>query len=136
MNAINVIAPYKHNGLWVFDDPRAGLVQEPFVAGADTWIDRVVADIPHADKGFALIFSGTPFPGHQYQLDWQREEIGGNWYCSAELDLEGWLCPALFRYFSEAPKHLYVKIRPGNVGADFVHRLDGSSEPPRHNGTR
>jgi hypothetical protein len=51
MNAINVIAPYKHNGQWVFDDSRVGLSQEPFVAGADTWIDRVVADIPNAAQG-------------------------------------------------------------------------------------
>jgi hypothetical protein len=36
MNAINVIAPYKWHGMWVFDDPRVGLVQEPSVAGADT----------------------------------------------------------------------------------------------------
>jgi hypothetical protein len=42
MNAINVIAPYKHHGMWVFNDSRVGLVQEPFVAGADTVIDRVV----------------------------------------------------------------------------------------------
>ena len=41
MNALNVISPYKHLGVWVFDDPRVGLVQEPFVAGADTMIDRV-----------------------------------------------------------------------------------------------
>jgi len=33
MNAINVISPYKHHGMWVFDDPRVGLVQEPFVSG-------------------------------------------------------------------------------------------------------
>jgi hypothetical protein len=46
MNAINVIAPYKHLGMWVFDDPRVGLSQEPFVSGADAMIDRVVADIP------------------------------------------------------------------------------------------
>ena len=59
MNAINVISPYKHHGMWVFDDPRVGLVQEPFVAGADTWIDRVVADIPDAEQGFTLIFSST-----------------------------------------------------------------------------
>jgi hypothetical protein len=44
MNAINVISPYKDHGMWVFDDARVGLVQEPFVSGADTWIDRVVAD--------------------------------------------------------------------------------------------
>jgi len=41
MNEINVIVPYKYQGMWVFDDSRVGLVQEPFVAGADTWIDRV-----------------------------------------------------------------------------------------------
>jgi hypothetical protein len=63
MNEINVISPYKHLGMWVFDDARVGLNQEPFVAGADTWIDRVVADIPNADRGFALIFSCAAFSG-------------------------------------------------------------------------
>ena len=77
MNAITVIAPYKHHGMWVFDDPREGLVQEPFMAGADTMIDRVVADIPDAEHGFTLIFSSTPFPGHQYCLDGRRAEGGG-----------------------------------------------------------
>jgi hypothetical protein len=57
MNTINVILPYKRHGMWVFDDARVGLVQEPFVSGADTWIDRVVADIPNAENGFTLIFS-------------------------------------------------------------------------------
>ena len=38
MNAINVISPYKYHGMWVFDDSRVGLMQEPFVAGADTMI--------------------------------------------------------------------------------------------------
>ena len=40
-------------------------------------IDRVVADIPDAVHGFTLIFSGTPFPGHQYRLDCRRGERGG-----------------------------------------------------------
>ena len=60
LNAINVIAPYKHLGMWVFDDPRVGLNQEPFVAGADAMIDRVVADIPNAEHGFTLIFAASP----------------------------------------------------------------------------
>jgi hypothetical protein len=112
MNAINIINPYKHFGMWVFDDPRVGLVQEPFVAGADIMIDRVVADIPNAERGFTLIFSGTPFPGHQYRLDWLRaEDDGGNWYYSEEFGMEGWLCPALFKYFEQAPKHLYVQTK-------------------------
>jgi len=111
MNAINVISPYKYHGMWVFDDPRVGLVQEPFVAGADTMIDRVVADIPDAEKAFTLIFSAIPFPGHQFRLNWQREDGGGHWYRSEELDMEGWLCPALFLYFAEAPKQLYVQVK-------------------------
>ena len=82
MNEIYVISPYKHDGTWVFDDARVGLLQEPFVAGADTWIDRVVADIPNAEKGFTLI----SFPGHQYRLDWRRVEADGNWYYSADVE--------------------------------------------------
>jgi hypothetical protein len=50
MNAINVISPYRHNGMRVFDDPRVELVQEPFVAGPDNMIDRVVVDIPDAER--------------------------------------------------------------------------------------
>jgi len=111
MNTINVIAPYKRHGMWVFDDPRVGLVEEPFVAGADTMIDRVVADIHEAAGGFVLIFSSTPFPGHQHRLDWRGLEGGGNWYHSDQLKMEGWLCPALLRYFSEAPKQLYVHVK-------------------------
>ena len=45
----------------------------------------MVADIPDAERGFTLIFSGAPLPGHQYRLDWQREESGGNWYYTADL---------------------------------------------------
>jgi hypothetical protein len=111
MNQINVIAPYKHLGMWVFDDPRVGLIQEPFVSGADTMIDRAVAHIPGAEDGFIMIFSTSPFPGHQFQLEWRRGDGSGNWYYSRELDLEGWLCPALFRYFVEAPRNIYVQVK-------------------------
>jgi hypothetical protein len=111
MNAINIIAPYKYLGMWVFDDARVGLVQEPFVSGADTMIDRVVATIPGADQGFIMMFSSVPFPGHQFRLDWRRNDGSGNWYYAPDLELEGWLCPALLRYFSEAPKTIYVQVK-------------------------
>jgi len=109
MNSINVIAPYKYLDMWVFDDPRVGLSQEPFVSGADSMIDRVVADIPN--EGFVLVFSGTEFPGYQLRLDWRRHEGNGNWYFSYKLDMEAWLCPALLKYFAEAPKELYVQVK-------------------------
>ena len=112
MNSIGVISPYKYEGMWVFDDPAVGLLREPFVSGIDTMIDRLVAAIPAADRGFRLLFSATPFPGDTVRLEWRREEFGGNWYFCPKLDLEGWLCPALFRYFDTAPPELYARVEP------------------------
>jgi hypothetical protein len=109
MNSLGVIFPYKYEGMWVFDDPAVGLMREPFVAGADLIIDRLVASIPDAAKGFRLIFSGSPFPGHMIRLEWRREEYDGNWYFCPEFAMEGWLCPALFKYFDEAPRELYAR---------------------------
>ena len=109
MNAISVLYPYKHEGLWVFDDPEVGLRREPFVSGIDTMIDRLVEAIPNATNGFRLFFSPTPFPGFKVHLEWRRPEYGGNWYYCPELSLEGWLCPALFKYFTEAPRELFAK---------------------------
>jgi len=110
MNAIMAIHPYRHRGLWVFDDPAVGLRAEPFVSGADAIIDRMVQHIPEAEWGFTILFSSAPFPGHVLAVEWRREEYGGHWYYAPALDMEGWLCPALFRYFDEAPKVLYAQF--------------------------
>ncbi len=109
MNSLGVIFPYKYKGMLVFDDPAVGLVREPFVAGADVIIDRLSAGIPDAATGFRLIFSAAPFPGHMIRLERRREEYGGNWYFCPEFGIEGWLCPALFKYFDEAPPELYAR---------------------------
>jgi hypothetical protein len=112
MNSLFVIHPYKQAGVWAFDDPEVGLVREPFVAGADVIIDHMVAEIPHAEAGVTIIFSTAPFPGSQHEFHWRREESGGNWYFSPQYELEGWLCPALFKYFERAPAELYVQVKP------------------------
>ncbi len=64
MNAIMAIYPYKDSGLWVFDDERVGLDKEPFIAGADTLIDRALEAKGIADggNGFRLLFSAGQFP--------------------------------------------------------------------------
>jgi len=108
-NAIMIIAPYRHQGTWVFDDSSAGLVKEPFVAGVPEMIDVLVQDIPDADKGFRLLFSAKPFAGHQKKLTWLRGDSGGNYYAMDDPPMEGWICPAKFKYYAKAPKHLYVK---------------------------
>jgi hypothetical protein len=116
-NAMMIITPYRSGGTWVFDDPNAGLVAEPFVSGAPAMIDQVieVAGIEPSDArrdGVRLLFSANPFPGYQKEALRVREDFGGNWYRFEEPDLEGWLCPAMFHYFDEAPERLYVRAEP------------------------
>ncbi len=111
-NSIMVIKPYRHHGTWVFDDLRAGLVKEPFVAGVPEMIDFLVQDIPDSESGFRMLFSARPFPGYQQELSWIREESGGNFYRLEEPPMEGWICPALFQYFEKAPAKLFVKAEP------------------------
>jgi hypothetical protein len=112
VNALMVIAPYKYQGTWVFDDPAVGLSREPFIAGIDTMIDKAVANIWNAEAGFRAIFSASPFPGADFKLEWRRAESGGNWYYSDQFQMEGWLCPALLKYFPTAPPQIYVKVEP------------------------
>jgi hypothetical protein len=75
-------------------------------------IDHLVRDIPGATNGFRMLFSTQAFPGYQQKLTWVRPEGAGNIYRSEHPPMEGWLCPALFRYYREAPKELYVKAEP------------------------
>ena len=118
-NAINVIKPYKWNGMWVFDDDRVGLDKEPFVAGADTMIDAAIAmkGIQNAHQGFVLVFSEYPFPDADMEINWLREESSGNvykWEFEEEGEprvMEGWLCPALNLYYPDAPETLYLQLR-------------------------
>jgi hypothetical protein len=112
MNSLSAIAPYKYEGFWVFDDPAVGLQREPFVSGADEILDILTAEIPDAASGFRLLFSPEPFPGYVARFVWAREEYGGNWYSWPERQKEGWLCPALFKYFESAPQEIYVKVSP------------------------
>jgi hypothetical protein len=115
MNSVLVIHPYKYEGVWVFDDPKVGLVQEPFIAGADVILDRMTENIPNAAAGVTVLFSAEPFPGAEFELLLRREESGGNWYFSPSFGLEGWLCPALFKYFESAPKRIYAQVKPKAV---------------------
>ncbi len=108
-NAMMVIFPYLCEDIWVFDDDRVGLVREPFVSGVPEIISVLVKDIPNAEKGFKLLFSANPFPGYQAELVWIKEEYGGNWYRWKKHNLEGWLCPAMFKYFGATPDKIYCK---------------------------
>jgi hypothetical protein len=113
-NSLLIIAPYRYQGTWVFDDESVGLSREPFVSGMPEMIDVLVKDIPNADSGFRLLFSSQPFPGHQKKLTWLRGGSQGNYYELEDPKMEGWICPALFKYYTTAPRELYVKAEPIN----------------------
>ena len=105
MNAIGVIAPYKYEGQWVFDDPAVGLVREPFVSGIDKMIDKLVAPIADASKGFRLLFSSVPFPGYTVKLEWRREEYGGTWIIHRCTN-GGLAVPGLVQIFRFSPSRV------------------------------
>src|SRR6476620_6030226 len=125
------------NACWVFDDERTGLKEEAFVLGMSEIITKVVEAkaIPNAAKGFILTFDLVPF-GQDVELSWlphdeARQSLGwrptdfpdlGNWYKGNVFGQEmlGWLCPALFLYFSEAPKNIYAKAERLPAGVDPI----------------
>lgn len=110
MNSMQVIVPYKYNNLWVFDDSMKGLERELFVGGTDEIIDVITHDIPHAEDGFYMIFSDTEFPNYHYKFELTGALGSGNTYAHETLG-EGWLCPALLKYFAAPPANLYVQVK-------------------------
>jgi len=122
MNQINTILPYRSMGGWAFDDDAVGLEREPFVAGADKAIDKIVEHLGIKTDKIKMTFSKDKFPGHHVKLDnlvldptppW---EGGGQFYSINDdnFSLDLWLCPALLKYFDIAPDEIYVKVEEYN----------------------
>lgn len=111
-NSILIMTPYWFNGTWVFDDPGVGLRREPFVAGVPEMIDELAKDIPNAKEGFRLLVSANRFPGVQKTLTWIRGDSLGNYYRLNDPPMEGWICPALFKYYKTPPKAIHVRAEP------------------------
>jgi hypothetical protein len=117
MNVINVINPYKWNGMWVFDDPAKGLDKEPLVCGADTMMDILAGE----NESAMVVFSSVEFPDHHFYIDWAapgnpmepNSRDDGDWYIAPEFhNHRMWLCPALLKYFDNPPSRIYVKSSP------------------------
>ena len=129
------IYPYLLGKSWVFDHEPSGLKSEAFDMGMSEMISRLIEskDIPNAAHGFTMEFSDEPFDCHDVELEWLRGEeppISGNWYrgsISGQI-MEGWLCPALFCFFTTAPKRLYVGIDQLAPGVDPIWHI--SPEDP------
>lgn len=130
MNTRLELYPYMTRGCWVFDDERAGLKEEAFVSGMTEIISKVVEHhgIPRASSGFRMIFSHQPFEGSHavIQKIAGGSEEQGNWYhgeiCGEPM--KGWLCPALYLYFSNAPDRIYMRAEelPADVDPIWIPR--------------
>lgn len=113
-NEIHIIQPRRTEfGLWVFDDPAVGLLNEPFVNDMSEIIDELTAAIPDAANGFVALFSARRFRGAAIEFTHViSDACGGTTYRCEQTHTEGWLCPALFRYFRQAPAKLYAQFLP------------------------
>lgn len=115
MNQINAIRPDRKSGFWAFDDPGVGLRREALVAGMPeilVWLAEQ-AGVSNPEDGFTLLFSAQQFPG----ADVLARRIGpdggdrGNTYeiQTPRGPMQGWLCPALYKYFDNAPEVIYAQ---------------------------
>jgi len=106
MNTLSVINAYKHGPMWVFDEPNHNLVKEPFVAGADTFLDYLAK----GSEKISLVFSDRSFPTVNYTLHLAKEESGGGIYDEYTTTSTMWLCAATRHYFGgKMPKEIHVQ---------------------------
>ena len=108
-NQIFGIEAYRFSGVWAFNNESLGLVNELFVGGADTYIDKMVG--MDVDKA-GIQFSTIPFPGHQAVVTHVEGEANSG---TTYTDKDGhilWLCPVLFLYFNGTPEKIYVSFKP------------------------
>jgi hypothetical protein len=101
---------------------------------------------PNAERGFTLSFSDEPFE-HDVELDWlcPEEAAGainqpisslpatGNRYSGivAGEKMVAWLCPALYEYFREAPKRIYVRAEKLPEGVDPIWHINSDDPQAR-----
>lgn len=109
-NNVFSIRPYRWQNMWVFDDERVDLVKEPFVMGIPEIINNAVAHLPNAEKGFTVLFNNAGLPSPNVILKRLNTDSGGTWYEQDGTGMKGWLCPALFKYYPDAPETLYIKV--------------------------
>lgn len=111
-NAMQEIYPYWNEHTWVFDDEAVGLLAEPFVLGIDQIITNALKRLgilEEAKKGFRMTFAEQAFPGFESELTFDHLEAGGAFYTEVNTHEKGWLCPAMFLYFSSAPQYIFAR---------------------------
>jgi hypothetical protein len=98
------------DGLWKFDDERYGLRAEPLVDSATKLIDKLLKTA--RCNLCTVLVSNERVSKRQTRFEWLcATEPTGNVYVLPATGESGWLCPALFHYFDQAPQALFVYAR-------------------------
>lgn len=84
------------------------MAQEPFVSGVPETIDDLARDIPDVGVEFSAVVVIPAISELSAYAAWVREEMGGNWCKANDPPTEGWVWPALFRYFARPPTEFFV----------------------------
>jgi len=111
-NSIHRVLVRAVDGLWVYDDASFGVKEQPFVFGADLIIDKMVAGMEGVQDQVNVLFSGIPFPGSEYCLEFLREETKGFVYRWQDHNLQGWMSPTLRNYFPDPPPKIFLQLLP------------------------
>ena len=112
MNSIFRILVRLVDGLWVFDDLKFGVKEQPFVFGSDLILVKMVAGVDEELDRVNILFSSIPFPGSEHCLKFVREETEGFVYLWEDEKLQGWLSPALRNYYPQPPPKIYLQLLP------------------------
>ena len=96
--------------VWVFDDSKFGICEQPFVFGSDLILEKMVARVDEELDRVNILFSSIPFPGSEHCLEFVREVTEGFVYRWEDEKLQGWMSPSLRNYFTEPPPKIYIQI--------------------------
>ena len=110
-NSLYIIQPYRDLGTWLFDDESRNIIREPFVLGVPQMIDMYLEQKGIQANKFTLIFSNKDIPNADAKLIKERDLNEGAWYSLVGTDKEGWICPAILKYYETAPDKLSIIIQ-------------------------
>ena len=111
-NSIYRVLVQMVDGLWVYDDAKFGVREQPLVFGMDLILERMIEQVEGVEERLNLVFSSIPFPGSEFALGFVRQETEGFVYRWEEKKLQGWLSPSLRNYFPEPPPEIYLQLLP------------------------
>jgi hypothetical protein len=122
---------------WAFDFPALGIMQEPFVDGIPEILESAIESELRirADKeggifpvvatrlpGFIVMFETSQackerppiLEPHRGRITIELQKVepknGGTVYKDTTTNMQGWLCPALNKFFPESPETIWVRV--------------------------